>query len=51
MTAPIATEMKRLTADPGYIDRVLIDGADRARVIADDTMQATKDVVGFFRRG
>ena len=48
--APIATEMKRLTADPGYIEGVLIDGADRARAIADETMLATKDVVGFFHR-
>jgi tryptophanyl-tRNA synthetase len=48
--APIATEMKRLTADPGYVDQVLIDGADRARAIAAETMQATKDIIGFIHR-
>jgi tryptophanyl-tRNA synthetase len=48
--APIAVEMKRLTADPGYVDAVLVDGADRARAIAAETMQATKDVMGFIRK-
>jgi tryptophanyl-tRNA synthetase len=48
--APMAGEMKRLTADPGYIEQVLADGSDRARAIAVETMQATKDVVGFVRK-
>src|SRR6201997_5336654 len=37
--APIAAEMKRLVADPSYVDRILIDGADRARAIAHETMK------------
>src|SRR6201995_3136301 len=45
--APIASEMKRLVADPGHVDSILADGADRARVIAVETMQKTKDIVGF----
>jgi tryptophanyl-tRNA synthetase len=49
--APIAAEMKRLVADPSHVDRILIDGADRARAIADETMKVTKDVVGFVRKG
>ena len=28
--APIAGEMRRLLADPGHIDRILVDGAERA---------------------
>jgi tryptophanyl-tRNA synthetase len=48
--SPIAGEMRRLNADPAYIDGVLCDGADRARVIADKTMAGVKDVVGFIRR-
>ncbi|MCK1282819.1 tryptophan--tRNA ligase [Bradyrhizobium sp. 44] len=48
--APIAGEMKRLVADPGHIDAVLNDGADRARAIADETMKLSKDIVGFIRR-
>jgi tryptophanyl-tRNA synthetase len=39
--------MKRLMADPGHVDRILIDGAGRARVIAAETMRKTKDIVGF----
>ena len=45
--APIGSEMKRLVADPDYIDRVLRDGAERARAIASETMRQVKDVVGF----
>jgi tryptophanyl-tRNA synthetase len=48
--SPIASEMKRLVADPGYVDAVLIDGADRARAIADETMKFTRDIVGFIRK-
>ena len=48
--SPIAAEMKRLVADPGHVDQILIDGADRARVIADETMRAAKDIVGFIRQ-
>ena len=37
--SPIASEMKRLVADPGHVDAILVDGADRARAIADETMK------------
>ena len=47
---PINSEMKRLVADPVYIDSVLADGAARAQAIAADTMKAVKDIVGFVRR-
>ena len=47
---PIGGEMKRLVQDPGYIDSVLADGADRARVIADKTMNSVRDIVGFVRK-
>jgi tryptophanyl-tRNA synthetase len=46
---PIAGEMRRLMADPGHIDAVLADGSRRARVIAQETMTAVKDIVGFVR--
>src|SRR6201989_555190 len=36
--SPIAAEMRRLTADPGHIDAILADGAERARAIAAETM-------------
>jgi tryptophanyl-tRNA synthetase len=47
---PINAEMKRLMADPIYIDSVLADGAARARALAAHTIKAVKDIVGFVRR-
>jgi tryptophanyl-tRNA synthetase len=47
---PINSEMKRLIADPAYIDAVLANGATRAQAIAAETMKAVKDIVGFIRR-
>ena len=47
---PIGTEMKRLTADPAAIDVILADGADRARMIARETMDSVKDILGFVRK-
>ena len=37
-------------ADPGHIDAVLADGAERASVLARGTMDAVKDIVGLIRR-
>jgi tryptophanyl-tRNA synthetase len=48
--APINAEMRRLVADPVYIDSVLADGAARAQIIAAETMKAVKDIIGFVRR-
>lgn len=47
---PIGAEMKRLVADQAYIDAVLADGSERASVIARQTMNAVKDILGFVRR-
>ena len=46
---PIGNEMRRLMADPVEIDRILADGAKRARTIADPILAKTKDIVGFIR--
>jgi tryptophanyl-tRNA synthetase len=46
---PVNAEMKRLLADPGEIDRILADGAERARAIAAPIMNQVKDIVGFLR--
>jgi len=47
--SPITAEMRRLNADHAYIDQVLADGSQRARVLAGETMRAVKDIVGFVR--
>jgi tryptophanyl-tRNA synthetase len=46
---PIGSEMRRLEADPGYIDQVLRAGAARAREIANPIMNQVKDIVGLLR--
>jgi tryptophanyl-tRNA synthetase len=47
--APISTEMARLMADPAEIDRVLSQGAARAREIAVPILNRTLDIVGMVR--
>jgi tryptophanyl-tRNA synthetase len=47
--APIRSEILRFKADPAEIDKVLTQGADRARAIARPIMDETKDVLGLIR--
>jgi tryptophanyl-tRNA synthetase len=47
--APIAGEMRRLQADPGHLDRILLDGAERAGAIAERVLEEAYDKVGFLR--
>jgi len=47
--APISDEMRRLMDDPAEIDRVLAQGADRARAIADPILAKTSEIVGLLR--
>jgi tryptophanyl-tRNA synthetase len=45
--APIGAELRRLEADPGYVEGVLADGAERARAIAGPVIAETRRIVGF----
>jgi tryptophanyl-tRNA synthetase len=45
---PIGGEMRRLLADPAEIDRILGDGAARARSLAQPTMAEVRKIVGFW---
>jgi tryptophanyl-tRNA synthetase len=47
--APIAGEMRRLQADPAYLDRILRDGAERAAARAEEVLAQAYDAVGFLR--
>ena len=47
--APISQEMQRLMDDPAEIDRILANGAEKAREIANPILQQTYDIVGFLR--
>lgn len=46
---PINAEMKRLVADPGQVDAVLRQGAERAAAIAAPIVREVQDIVGFLR--
>ena len=45
---PVGDEMRRLMADPAEIDRVLADGAERARAAAAPTLAEVRKIVGFW---
>jgi len=47
--APIAGEMRRLTADTAALDAILKDGAEKARAVAQPIMAEVRDVVGLWR--
>jgi tryptophanyl-tRNA synthetase len=46
---PIGDEMRRLMADPGHLDRVLWQGAERARAIAEPVLREAQDISGLLR--
>lgn len=45
---PVSKAMRRFLADPAEIDRILKDGAERARATADPVVAETKRLVGFW---
>lgn len=47
--APIASEMRRLEADPAYIDSVLRDGGERAAAIAEKNMKMVRQIIGMLQ--
>lgn len=46
--APITQQMRELLANPDEIDRVLVDGADKARAIAAPILKDVKSIMGFW---
>ena len=44
--SPMQTRYRELTADPSHIDRLLAEGADKVRPIAEKTLALVKDRVG-----
>ncbi|MEE2998567.1 MAG: tryptophan--tRNA ligase [Pseudomonadota bacterium] len=46
---PIGSEMARLAADPGFLDNVLKDGAERSRVISNKVLSEVYDIIGFLK--
>ena len=46
---PITAEMRRLMADPGYVDGILRKGGERARALSAPVLREVYDTVGFLR--
>ena len=46
---PVGAEMQRLMKDPGHVDAVLHDGAERARDIAAPILAEVYRTVGFLK--
>lgn len=44
--SPIRKRRTELLSDPGELDRILIDGANRARAVAVDTMKLVNEAIG-----
>ncbi|WP_274423555.1 tryptophan--tRNA ligase [Chelativorans sp. YIM 93263] len=44
--APINAEMRRISADPGYVDGVLREGGERAGAKAEETMKMVREIIG-----
>ncbi|MCB1466308.1 MAG: tryptophan--tRNA ligase, partial [Rhizobiaceae bacterium] len=47
--APIAGEMRRISADTTYVDNVLKDGGQRAGALAEATMRSVRDIIGLLQ--
>jgi tryptophanyl-tRNA synthetase len=44
--APLRRRREELLAEPNYVDEVLADGAERARVVADSVMKRVREAIG-----
>lgn len=49
--SPMAKRLNELLADPAEIDRILADGADKARAISTPILEDTFRLMGFWRQG
>ena len=47
--APIAAEMRRISADHAYVDGVLRAGGERAEAEAEETLKVTRNIIGWLR--
>jgi tryptophanyl-tRNA synthetase len=45
---PISIEIKKLLADQKYLDQILLEGVEKANLIASKKIQKIKEIVGFY---
>jgi tryptophanyl-tRNA synthetase len=48
---PLQDHYQRLMNEPGYLEQVLVDGAERAATLAEQTLKTAKERVGFLAPG
>jgi tryptophanyl-tRNA synthetase len=46
--APFQDRYRRIVSDPGFLEGVLREGAERVRPVADDTVRLTKEKMGLW---
>ena len=44
---PLQTKYTELVSDPGYLEGILGEGAERASAVAEETVKDVKDAMGF----
>jgi tryptophanyl-tRNA synthetase len=44
---PISIKIKKLLADPSYLDQILLEGVEKANIIASKKIDRIKEIVGF----
>ena len=44
---PISKEIKKLLGDKSYLDKILLDGVEKANIIASKKIERIKEIVGF----
>ena len=44
---PISNEIKKLLGDKSYLDEILLDGVEKANLIATKKIERIKEIVGF----
>ena len=44
---PISNEIKKLLGDRSYLDEILLDGVEKANIIASKKIKRIKEIVGF----
>ena len=44
---PISNEIKKLLGDKSYLDEILLDGVEKANLIASKKIERIKEIVGF----
>ena len=47
---PFRARREELAQNPSFVEEILVDGAQRARVIAQETMAEVRDAIGFYGR-